>query len=224
MSRVLVVEDEPGLRRTLDIHLSARGWDVSTAADGRTALTLAEREPDVVLLDLGLPDMDGLEVLSRLRERGRTPVVVLTARTSTADTVAALDAGADDYVTKPFSFEVLIARLRAATRRDARPVRQHTLFEAGALRIDLDAPSVTRHGATVKLTPIEWRLLRVLLGQAGRLVGQQRLLSEVWGPTYGHQTNYLRVYLAQMRRKLEDDPARPRHLITEPGMGYRFDP
>jgi two-component system KDP operon response regulator KdpE len=224
VSRVLVVEDEPGLRRTLDIHLSARGWDVSTAADGRTALTLAERGPDVVLLDLGLPDMDGLEVVGRLRERGTTPVVVLTASTSTADTVAALDAGADDYVTKPFSFEVLIARLRAATRRDARQVRQHTLFEAGALRIDLDAPSVTRHGATVKLTPTEWRLLRVLLGQAGRLVGQQRLLSEVWGPTYGHQTNYLRVYLAQMRRKLEDDPARPRHLITEPGMGYRFDP
>lgn len=150
--------------------------------------------------------------------------MVLTARTPTVDTVAALDAGADDHVTKPFSYDVLIARLRAATRRDAAHVAHRSVVEVGALRIDPDAPSVTKHGVAVKLTPTERRLLNVLLAHTGRLVTQQRLLSEVWGPTYGHQTNYLRVYLAQMRRKLEDDPARPRHLITQPGMGYRFDP
>lgn len=223
MSRVLVVEDEPALRRTLDIHLTARGWDVSAAPDGETALTLAGLGTDVILLDLGLPDMDGLEVITRLRDQLMTPIVVLTARTSTTDTVAALDAGADDYITKPFSFDILIARLRAATRRDAAHNTQHTVMTIGDLHIDLDAPSVMRGSDNVKLTPTEWRLLRVLIAHTGRLVSQQQLLREVWGPTYEHQTNYLRVYLAQMRRKLEHNPGRPRHLITEPGMGYRFE-
>ncbi|WP_432570051.1 response regulator [Kineococcus sp. SYSU DK005] len=225
MSRVLVVDDEPGLRRALTINLSARGWDVTAVGDGTSALEAAARtHPDVVLLDLGLPDLDGLDVLAGLRGWSDVPVIVLTARTSSADAVDALDAGADDYVTKPFAMDVLLARLRAAVRR--RSAGEGTAVEvvdAGALHVDLARRTVTRHGEPVKLTPTEWHLLQVLVTNAGRLVTQTELLKEVWGPAYGRETNYLRVYVAQLRRKLEETPSEPRHLITEPGMGYRFE-
>ncbi|MCI2238469.1 response regulator transcription factor [Paenibacillus sp. TRM 82003] len=225
MSRVLVVDDEAGLRRALAINLSARGWDVTAAPDGATALeAAASTHPDVVLLDLGLPDLDGLDVIAGLRGWTDVPIIVLTARTSSADTVDALDAGADDYVTKPFAMDVLLARLRAAVRRGAAGEGgAPEVVEAGALRVDLARRTVTRHGEPVKLTPTEWHLLQVLVTRAGRLVTQTELLKEVWGPAYGRETNYLRVYVAQLRRKLEEAPAQPRHLITEPGMGYRFE-
>ncbi|ABS02508.1 two-component system KDP operon response regulator KdpE [Kineococcus radiotolerans] len=225
MSRVLVVDDEPGLRRALSINLSARGWDVTVAADGAAALeAAASTHPDVVLLDLGLPDLDGLEVLAGIRGWSRVPIVVLTARTSSADAVDALDAGADDYVTKPFAMDVLLARLRAAVRRgEVAGTGPGEVLEVGDLRIDLARRAVTRGGEPVKLTPTEWHLLQVLVTNAGRLVTQTRLLQEVWGPAYGRETNYLRVYVGQLRRKLEEVPGAPVHLITEPGMGYRFE-
>ena len=225
MSRVLVVDDEPGLRRALSINLSARGWDVTVAADGAGALeAAASTHPDVVLLDLGLPDLDGLEVLAGIRGWSRVPIVVLTARTSSADAVDALDAGADDYVTKPFAMDVLLARLRAAVRRgEVAGTGAGEVLEVGDLRIDLARRAVTRGGEPVKLTPTEWHLLQVLVTNAGRLVTQTRLLQEVWGPAYGRETNYLRVYVGQLRRKLEEVPGAPVHLITEPGMGYRFE-
>jgi two-component system, OmpR family, KDP operon response regulator KdpE len=225
VSRVLVVDDEPGLRRALSINLSARGWDVTVAADGAAALeAAASTHPDVVLLDLGLPDLDGLEVLAGIRGWSRVPIVVLTARTSSADAVDALDAGADDYVTKPFAMDVLLARLRAAVRRgEGGAADPEEVLEVGDLRIDLARRSVTRGGEPVKLTPTEWHLLQVLVTNAGRLVTQTRLLQEVWGPAYGRETNYLRVYVGQLRRKLEAVPGSPVHLITEPGMGYRFE-
>ena len=227
MSRVLVVDDEPALRRALQINLSARGWEVLTAADGAAALeAAASGSPDVVLLDLGLPDLDGLDVIAGIRGWSEVPIIVLSARTSSVDTVDALDAGADDYVTKPFAMDVLLARLRAALRRGAgagaeqRPV----VVRAGELVVDLARKKVERAGRDVRLTPTEWHLLEVLVQHAGRLVTQQQLLKAVWGPAYEKETNYLRVYAAQLRRKLEVDPSRPRHLLTEPGMGYRFEP
>ncbi|WP_432492038.1 response regulator [Kineococcus gypseus] len=225
MSRVLVVDDEPGLRRALTINLSARGWDVTAVGDGTAALeAAASTRPDVVLLDLGLPDLDGLDVVAGLRGWSDVPIIVLTARTASADAVDALDAGADDYVTKPFAMDVLLARLRAAVRRrGAGEGGAPQVVEAGALRVDLARRTVTRHGEPVKLTPTEWHLLQVLVTSAGRLVTQTELLKEVWGPAYGRETNYLRVYVAQLRRKLEETPSAPRHLITEPGMGYRFE-
>ncbi|WP_432487373.1 response regulator [Kineococcus sp. SYSU DK018] len=224
MSRVLVVDDEPGLRRALAINLSARGWGVTAVGDGASALeAAASSPPDVVLLDLGLPDLDGLDVIAGLRGWSDVPIIVLTARTSSADTVDALDAGADDYVTKPFAMDVLLARLRAAVRRRGAGEAALEVVEAGALRVDLARRTVTRHGEPVKLTPTEWHLLQVLVAGAGRLVTQTELLKEVWGPAYGRETNYLRVYVAQLRRKLEETPSAPRHLITEPGMGYRFE-
>ena len=224
MSRVLVVDDEPGLRRALSINLSARGWQVSLAADGAGALeAAAETHPDVVLLDLGLPDLDGLEVIAGIRGWSAVPIIVLTARTSSADTVDALDAGADDYVTKPFSMDVLLARLRAAVRRGESAEAVAEVLDADGLHIDLARRSVSLDGEPVKLTPTEWHLLQVLASRPGRLVTQTELLKEVWGPAYGRETNYLRVYVAQLRRKLERTPSAPRHLITEPGMGYRFE-
>ncbi|NAZ75164.1 response regulator [Kineococcus sp. T13] len=225
MSRVLVVDDEPGLRRALSINLSARGWEVTVAADGAGALEAAAAgHPDVVLLDLGLPDLDGLEVIAGIRGWSRVPIIVLTARTASADAVDALDAGADDYVTKPFAMDVLLARLRAAVRRgaDASGAAPEVL-DSGDLHIDLARRTVTRGGEAVKLTPTEWHLLQVLATNAGRLVTQTQLLQEVWGPSYGRETNYLRVYVGQLRRKLERVPSAPVHLITEPGMGYRFE-
>ncbi|MGW9300935.1 MULTISPECIES: response regulator [Streptomyces] len=227
MPRVLVVEDDSQLVRALTINLQARSYDVEAAADGDTALRLAAaHKPDAILLDLGLPDMDGVEVVKAIRVWSRMPILVLSARHLSEDKVRALDAGADDYVTKPFSMDELLARLRAATRR-----RQETTEEEGRtvvitdeFTIDLVAKKVQRGDDTVRLTPTEWHLLEMLVSSPGRLVSQRLLLREVWGPTYTENTNYLRVYMAQLRRKLEADPAHPRYLITEAGMGYRFEP
>ncbi|GAA3971310.1 response regulator [Actinomadura viridis] len=224
MTRVLLVEDERQLVRALRINLKTRGYEVDTAPDGRTALELAgRRRPDVVVLDLGLPDMDGVEVIKGLRGWLNVPIIVLSARHASEEKVQALDTGADDYVTKPFGMDELLARLRAAVRRAAPADEAAAVVETGAFTIDLAAKKVTREGREVRLTPTEWNILEVLVRNAGKLVGQRQLLREVWGPAYEKETNYLRVYLAQLRRKLEPDPSRPRHLITEPGMGYRFE-
>ncbi|MGC0420298.1 response regulator [Embleya sp. AB8] len=223
MTRVLVVDDEPQIVRALAINLKARGYDVDTAGDGTAALTAAaDRHPDVVLLDLGLPDIDGVEVIKGLRGWTKIPIIVLSARHASAEKVAALDAGADDYVTKPFGMDELLARLRAAVRR-AVPEEEAPIVVTDSFTVDLAAKRVSRDGADVRLTPTEWHLLEVLVRHAGRLVSQRALLQEVWGPQYGTETNYLRVYMAQLRRKLENDPSHPRHLLTEPGMGYRFE-
>jgi two-component system KDP operon response regulator KdpE len=219
--KVLLVDDDATLRRTLGIGLRAEGHDVLITADGRSALeALREDKPDIVVLDLGLPDLSGVEVLRRLRAWSTVPVVVLSARAESSEKVQALDLGADDYVTKPFGMEELLARVRAAARRAGSDV---PVLEAGDLVIDLPARRVSKSGVVVRLTPTEWGLLEVLVRAPGRLVGQRDLLHAVWGPTYGKETNYLRVYVGSLRRKLEDDPSRPRHLITEPGIGYRFE-
>ena len=224
MTRVLVVDDEPQLVRALAINLRARSYEVDAASDGRSALSLAaSRHPDVVILDLGLPDMDGIEVVRGLRGWTTVPILVLSARQGSAEKVEALDAGADDYVTKPFAMDELLARLRAAIRR-ATPIDEAPAVHTDAFTVDLAARRVLRDGTDVRLTPTEWHLLEVLTRNPGRLVGQKQLLQEVWGPRYERETNYLRVYLAQLRRKLEPDPSHPRYLITEPGMGYRFEP
>ncbi|KUM98348.1 two-component system response regulator [Streptomyces yokosukanensis] len=227
MTRVLVVDDEPQIVRALVINLKARKYEVDAAPDGRTALELAaSRHPDAVVLDLGLPDMDGVEVIKGLRGWTRVPILVLSARHSSDEKVEALDAGADDYVTKPFGMDELLARLRAAVRR-AEPVGPGeddlTMVETEGFTVDLAAKKVNRGGKDVRLTPTEWHLLEVLVRNTGRLVSQKQLLQEVWGPSYGTETNYLRVYMAQLRRKLETDPSHPKHFITEPGMGYRFE-
>ncbi|PYC77028.1 DNA-binding response regulator [Streptomyces tateyamensis] len=226
MTRVLVVDDEPQIVRALVINLKARKYEVDAAHDGAGALELAAaRHPDVVVLDLGLPDMDGVEVIRGLRGWTRVPIIVLSARHASDEKVEALDAGADDYVTKPFGMDELLARMRAAVRR-AEPVagEDDSLVTTEAFTVDLAAKKVNRDGADVRLTPTEWHLLEVLVRNAGRLVSQTQLLQEVWGPAYRTETNYLRVYLAQLRRKLELDPSPPRHFITEAGMGYRFEP
>ncbi|MFF9817996.1 response regulator [Streptomyces sp. NPDC014006] len=225
MTRVLVIDDEPQIVRALVINLKARKYEVDAAHDGVGALKLAAaRHPDVVVLDLGLPDMDGVEVIKGLRGWTRVPIIVLSARHSSDEKVQALDAGADDYVTKPFGMDELLARLRAAVRR-AEPVGtgEEDTVETAGFTVDLAAKKVNRGGRDVRLTPTEWHLLEVLVRNSGRLVGQKQLLQEVWGPSYGTETNYLRVYMAQLRRKLEADPSHPKHFITEPGMGYRFE-
>ncbi|PNE40555.1 response regulator [Streptomyces noursei] len=227
MTRVLVVEDEPPLVRALEINLKARGYDVETAPDGAQALSLAAANPpDVVLLDLGLPDMDGIDVIMGLRGWSRASILVVSARRTSEEKVAALDAGADDYITKPFSMDELLARLRAAARRidTAQPSGELAVIVTESFTLDLAAKKARRGEHDVRLTPTEWHLVEVLVRNSGRLVSQQKLLEEVWGPSYGTQTNYLRVYMAQLRRKLEADSARPRHFSTTPGMGYRFDP
>jgi len=226
MTRVLVVEDDPQLVRALVINLQARKYGVDAAPDGATALRLAAaRQPDVVMLDLGLPDMDGIDVIKALRGWTRVPILVLSARQGSDEKVAALDAGADDYITKPFNMNELLARLRAAVRRteDTPLVPETTLVETGDFSIDLFAKKVVRGGRDVRLTPTEWHLLEILVTNPGRLITQKHLLQEVWGVSQSSKTNYLRVYMAQLRRKLETDPAHPRYLITEPGMGYRFE-
>jgi two-component system KDP operon response regulator KdpE len=221
VTRVLVVEDEPLTVRTLQLNLRARKYEVSVARDGGEALRqAAEWHPDVVVLDLGLPDIDGVEVIHGLRGWSRVPIIVLSGRTGSADKIAALDAGADDYVTKPFGLGELLARIRAIGRR-AGPPDPPPVVRLGDHVIDLEAKTVT---PPVHLTPTQWRLLEILLVNPGKLVSQRRLLTDVWGPSYGRQTHYLRQYMAQLRRKLEQDPGRPRHLVTEPGMGYRFEP
>jgi two-component system KDP operon response regulator KdpE len=223
MTRVLVVEDERRLRRALGINLRAHGYDVGLAEDGRSALQAAsQKPPDAVVLDLGLPDVDGVEVIEGLRGWTQVPIIVLSARSGEPDKVVALDAGADDYVTKPFGMDELLARLRAALRR-TQSTDEQPLIETDAFTIDLAATEArTRHGEPIRLTPTEWHVLEVLARNEGKLVPQRQLLQEVWGPNYETETNYLRVYLAQLRRKLEPDPSHPRHLITEPGLGYRF--
>jgi two-component system KDP operon response regulator KdpE len=222
---VLVIDDDPQILRALRINLTAHGYHVHTADDGAAGLRAAtDRRPDVIVLDLGLPDLDGTDVIEGVRSWSTVPIIVLSARTDSTDKVQALDTGADDYVTKPFGMDELLARLRAAVRRsatDADP--DEPVVDAGDFTIDFAAKRVIRDGAEVHLTPTEWNIIETLARNHGRLVGQRQLLREVWGPAYRNETNYLRVYLAQLRRKLEPEPGRPRHLITEPGMGYRFE-
>jgi two-component system KDP operon response regulator KdpE len=223
---VLVVDDEPQIVRALRINLNARGYKVITAHDGTAALkAVAETKPDVVVLDLGLPDLDGTEVIAGLRGWTTVPIIVLSARGDSADKVQALDAGADDYVTKPFGMDELLARLRAAVRRSAVAGADgvEAVVETSSFSVDLAAKKVRRDGHEVHLTKTEWGVLELLVRNRGRLVAQRQLLHEVWGPSYETESHYLRVYLAQLRRKLEPEPSRPRHLLTEPGMGYRFE-
>ena len=220
---VLVVDDEVSIRRALEVNLSARGYQVTLAETGEQALTLAASgHPDAVLLDLGLPGITGLDVIAGLRGWTQVPIVVLSARDGERDKVTALDAGADDYVTKPFGMDELLARLRAAVRRSTPAEPEAPEVRAGALIIDLSDKRVTRAGEEVHLTPTEWTLVEVLTRHRGRLISQRQLLADVWGPGYVDETNYLRVYMAQIRRKLEVDPSQPRVFLTEPGMGYRF--
>jgi two-component system KDP operon response regulator KdpE len=222
---VLVVDDEAPIRRALAANLKARGYDVDVAETGEQALDLAARHhPDVVVLDLGLPGMDGLEVIDGLRGWSHVPIVVLSARGSERDKVAALDAGADDYVSKPFGMDELFARLRAAVRRST-PADEAPVVTTEHFTVDLaNKRVVDREEEPVRLTPTEWHLLEVLVRHPGKLVTQRQLLQDVWGPAYGDESNYLRVHMAHLRRKLEPDRSRPRYLITEPGMGYRFVP
>jgi two-component system KDP operon response regulator KdpE len=222
---VLVVEDELAIRRFLRPSLASQGYRVLETATGEEGLLqAAQRQPDLVILDLGLPDLDGLEVIRRLREWTARPIIVLSARGAEPDKVAALDAGADDYVAKPFTVGELLARVRVALRHAARANQQtgDPGFAAGPLRVDLARRQVWVDGVEVRLTPIEYRLLAVLVQHAGRVVTHRQLLREVWGPGHAEQTHYVRVYLASLRRKLEADPARPRFLRTEPGVGYRL--
>jgi two-component system KDP operon response regulator KdpE len=222
VTKVLVIDDEPALCRALRVNLTARDYDVTVAGDGTTGLaTIARERPDVVILDLGLPDMDGEEVIRGVRGWSATPIIVLSAREQEHAKVAALDAGADDYVTKPFGMDELLARLRAAVRR-AVPADEQPVVVNDDFTVDLAAKRVTTSAGDVRLTPTEWQVLEVLVRHAGKLVTQRQLLHEVWGPAYNTEVNYLRVYMAQLRRKLEPDPAHPRSLITEAGMGYRF--
>ncbi|MEO7752199.1 MAG: response regulator transcription factor [Terracoccus sp.] len=225
MTRVLVVDDDPRLQRTLAIALRAHGNEVVTAADGRTAVqSVLEDSPDVVILDLGLPDLDGTKVLRRIRAASVVPVIVLSARHEPDDKIEALDLGADDYVTKPFGVEELLARVRAAVRRGGDVGRHLDVLETDHFTLDFAERRAVVAGEVVRLTPTEWRLLEALCREPGHLVSRQDLLREVWGPAYGRESNYLRVYANQLRRKLEVDPAAPRHLVTEPGLGYRFNP
>jgi two-component system, OmpR family, KDP operon response regulator KdpE len=222
MTRVLVVDDERALRQALTINLRARDYDVTAVEDGAAALSAAASEPpDVVILDLGLPDMDGNDVIEGLRGWTQAPIIVLSARTAQGDKVVALDIGADDYITKPFGMDELLARLRAALRRSGSDP-DAPVVETESFTVDLATKQASTPAGAVRLTPTEWHLLEVLIRHEGKLVSHRDLLQEVWGPTYETETNYLRVYMAQLRRKLERDPSHPRHLITEPGLGYRF--
>ena len=222
MTRILVVDDDPAILRTLAIGLRAHGYEPLTAADGRSAVALGRTDPpDLVILDLGLPDLSGVEVLRQLRTLSQVPVIVLSARDGSEDKVEALDVGADDYVTKPFGMDELLARTRAAVRRSGAD-QGADILQTPAFRIDLAAKQVWRDTGEVRLTPTEWGLLQALVTRPGRLVSQRQLLHEVWGPAYATETHYLRVYMGNLRRKLEPEPSRPRYFITEPGMGYRY--
>ncbi|MBT2514481.1 response regulator [Arthrobacter sp. ISL-30] len=224
MSVVLIVEDEAQLARAMQINLQAHGYRAVTVGKGRDALKAAATQPvDIVVLDLGLPDMDGVDVIRGLRGWSTMPIIVLSARHASEDKVEALDAGADDYVTKPFGLDELLARLRAASRR-AEPRNESPTVATAGFVMDLAAKRVVKGGKEVRLTPTEWSILEILVRNPGRLVTQQQLLTQVWGQAYAKETQYLRVYVAQLRRKLEEDPSVPRHLHTEAGMGYRFDP
>jgi two-component system, OmpR family, KDP operon response regulator KdpE len=222
-ARVLVVDDEPHIRRTLELNLAARGYRVDLATTGETAIELAARKhPDLVILDLGLPGVDGIDVVRGLRTWSSVPILVLSARENEQAKVAALDAGADDYVTKPFGMDELVARIRAALRRSSPPEEEATVATED-FTVDLSAKRIVAAGGEVRLTPTQWHLVEVMVRNRGKLVSQRQLLQEVWGPTYAEETHYLRVFLAQIRRKLEPDPSHPRYFITEPGMGYRFE-
>ena len=223
MSRVLVVDDEPPILRALAANLRARGFETDLAPTGEDALrTAARHRPDVVVLDLGLPGMSGIEVIAGLRGWTSVPIIVLSARNTEREKVAALDAGADDYVTKPFGMDELFARLRAALRRGT-PAPEAPLIDTPDFSVDLAAKKVVRDGQEIRLTPTEWGIVEALVRNAGKLVTQKQLLVEVWGPGYADESNYLRVHMAHIRRKLEPDTRRPRYFVTEPGMGYRFD-
>ena len=224
MIRVLVVDDEPQILRALRINLAAHGYEVVTADTGATALRKAAgTKPDLIILDLGLPDMDGREVIEGLRGWSKAPILILSGRAASAEKIAALDAGADDYVTKPFDIGELLARVRAATRRTGSdPESPITMI--GSVTVDLASKEVIRDGAEIRLTPTEWQILQILLHNPGKLVSQRELLHRVWGQNYDSETHYLRQYMAQLRRKLEAEPSRPVHFLTEPGMGYRFRP
>ncbi|MBP8950010.1 MAG: response regulator [Candidatus Promineofilum sp.] len=220
--RVLVVDDEVQIRRFLRIALEANGYRVYETSSGSAAVQEAARlRPDLVILDIGLPDIGGLEVLRRLREWTPTPVIMLSVRDADRDKVAALDAGADDYLTKPFSVDELLARLRVA-QRHAQPGPAAAVFAQGDVEVDLSRRHVTKGGMDVKLTPTEYALLRLLIQHAGKVLTHRQILKEVWGPEYMDETHYLRVYFGQLRQKLENDPARPRLILTEPGVGYRL--
>ena len=221
MSAVLIVDDEVQILRALQINLNARGYSTVTAFTGQSALDQAAQHPvDVIILDLGLPDLDGVEVIRRLRRWSDVPVVVLSARHGSDDKIQALDAGADDYVTKPFGMDELLARLRAALRRGTSG--DVPVVETEDFVVELAARRVMQRGVAIRLTPTEWNILELLVRNRGALVTHEQLLTQVWGPAYAGETAYLRVYLAQLRRKLETDPANPRHLLTETGLGYRF--
>ncbi|MGZ4636031.1 response regulator [Oryzihumus sp.] len=223
MTFVLVVDDEPQIVRTLTINLRARDYEVESAGDGRSALqVMQERTPDVVVLDLGLPDMDGVQVLQQIRTSSQVPVVVLSARQESDDKVEALDAGADDYVTKPFGMDEFLARIRAAVRRGPSDAADAPVVTTADFTLDFGDHRATRGADEVRLNPTEWRLLAALAQSPGRLVTHAELLRAAWGPAYGRESNYLRVYANQLRRKLEPDPSHPRYLVTEPGIGYRL--
>ncbi|MFF2318445.1 response regulator [Arthrobacter sp. NPDC058097] len=224
MTGVLVVDDDQHLLKALRITLQAHGYTVETAEDGEAALIAASRNPPgIVVLDLGLPDMDGAAVLRELRRWSTAPVLVLSARHGSSDKVDALDAGADDYITKPFGLEELLARLRALLRRAPEATEPSTV-DTPEFSVDLGRRMVTRNGEPVRLTPTEWSILELLVRNPGKLITQQQILASVWGPAYEKEANYLRVYMAQLRRKLEADTGNPRHLLTEAGVGYRFRP
>jgi two-component system KDP operon response regulator KdpE len=221
-AQVLIVDDEPQIRRFLRISLESNGYLIHETETGQEAITkTAQLRPDLVILDMGLPDMDGLDVLKRLREWTQTPVIILSVRDSDRDKVAALDAGADDYLTKPFSVEELMARIRTA-QRHAQPHQEEAIFTSGQLQVDLTRRLVSVNGELVKLTPTEYALLRLLIQHADRVLTHQQILRAVWGPEYVHETHYLRVYFAQLRQKIEANPALPEIILTEPGVGYRL--
>lgn len=222
---ILVVDDDPHIVRALAITLKGQGYTVVTATDGESALRAAAQRPiAVMILDLGLPDMEGNAVITAVREWSAVPILVLSARHGSNDKVEALDAGADDYITKPFGLEELLARLRALLRRSIEPMEEVTKVETSSFTVDLGKRQITKEGQDVRMTPTEWNILDILIRNPDKLITQQQLLTEVWGPAYAKEANYLRVYMAQLRRKLEKEPGSPRHLITEPGMGYRFVP
>jgi two-component system KDP operon response regulator KdpE len=221
--RVLVVDDEPQIRRFLRVSLVAQGYRISEAASGEEALTkTASENPDLIILDLGLPDLDGQEVIRRLREWTAIPIIVLSVRERESEKVKALDHGADDYITKPFGMDELMARIRAALRHRLQAEVKEPIFRTGDVTVDLARRIVTVAGQEVKLTPKEYDLLRVLVTYAGRVLTHQQLLRAVWGPGYSNEAQYLRVYIGQLREKIEADPAQPKHILTEPGVGYRL--